>query len=63
MGHGSEKRNQALAIRCAKLAAENWTHREIAELVGKKSEQIKSLILTGQRILSTQPNFGRERRT
>ena len=50
MGIGADKRSQALAIRCAKLAAQNWTHRNIAELVGKRPEQIKALILLGQRL-------------
>ncbi len=49
-GHGAHQRNQALAIQCAKLAAQGWTHRNIAEAVGKKPEQIKALILKGERI-------------
>lgn len=50
MGHGADKRNQALAKQCAKLAAQGWTHRNIAEAVGKKPEQIKALILKGERL-------------
>jgi hypothetical protein len=42
--------NRVLATRCAKLAAQGWTHRAIAEQVGKKPEQIKSLILLGERL-------------
>jgi hypothetical protein len=49
-GSGAQKRNQVLAIRCAKLSAQRWTHRAIAEAVGKKPEQIKALILLGQRL-------------
>jgi DNA-binding CsgD family transcriptional regulator len=38
-------------MRCAKLAAQGLTHRNIAEAVGKKPEQIKALILRGERLL------------
>lgn len=54
MGHGVEKRNQVLAMRVAKLAAQGWSHRNIAETVGKKPEQIKALILLGQRLHEAQ---------
>ena len=54
-GSGAEKRNNALAIRCAKLAAQGWTHRNIAETVGKKPEQIKALILKGERLKDVRP--------
>lgn len=50
MSKASESRNRALALRCAKLAAQGWTHRMIAEAVGKKPEQIKALILLGERV-------------
>jgi hypothetical protein len=50
IGSGAVKRTQALAIRCARLSAQGWTHREIAELVGKQPEQIKALILLGERL-------------
>ena len=51
-GSGATKRNHVLALRCAKLAAQGWTHRNIAETVGKKPEQIKALILLGERLNS-----------
>ena len=38
-GSGALKRNQALARRVAKLAAQGWTHRNIAETVGKKPQR------------------------
>lgn len=41
---------RVLAKRCAKLAAQGWTHRAIAEQVGKRPEKIKSLILLGERL-------------
>ena len=50
-GSGAQKRQQVLAIRCAKLAAQGWTHRNIAEIVGKRPEQIKGLVLAGERLL------------
>lgn len=50
MSHSSIPRNQALGIRCAKLASQGWTHRAIAEAVGKRPEQIKALILLGERV-------------
>ena len=53
-GHGAEKRNQALARRVAKLAAQGWTHRNIAETVGKRPEQIKALVLLGERLMQAQ---------
>ncbi len=56
-GSGAQKRNNALALRCAGLAAMGWTHRGIAELVGKKPEQIKALILKGERLNSLEPQF------
>lgn len=50
-GRGAEKRNRAMAVRCANLAKEGLTHKEIAALVQKKPEQIKALILKGQRCM------------
>lgn len=54
MGHGADQRNDALARQCAKLAAQGWTHRNIAETVGKRPEQIKNLILKGERLAQYQ---------
>lgn len=50
MGSGAEQRNRALALRCAKLADDGLTHREIAKLVEKRPEQIKALISLGERL-------------
>ena len=50
MSHGSDKRSRALALRCAKLAAQKWTHRAIAEAVGKRPGQIKALVILGERL-------------
>ena len=49
-GSGAVKRSQTLAIRCAKLSAQGWTHRAIAEQVGKRPEQIKTLVALGERL-------------
>ena len=49
-GSGAIKRSHAIALRCAKLAAQGWTYRNIAEAVGKRPEQIKSLVLLGERL-------------
>ena len=49
-GSGAVKRNHALALRCAKLAHQGWTRRNIAEAVGKRPEQIKALVLLGERL-------------
>ena len=57
-GSGARKRNHVLALRCAKLAEQKWTHRAIAEAVGKKPEQIKTLVLLGERLMSTDENGG-----
>ena len=49
-GSGAIKRNQALALRCADLRSQGWTYRNIAEAVGKKPEQIKNLVILGERL-------------
>ena len=49
-GSGYEKRNDAMCIRAANLAAEGFTHREIAHMIGKLPSQIKKLILKGERL-------------
>jgi hypothetical protein len=54
MSSGTAKRGQALAIRVAKLKADGLTHRAIAEVVGKKPEQIKGLVLLGERLMNVQ---------
>jgi len=54
-GSGVLKRRQAEAMRAAKLAANGWTHRNIAELLGKRDEQIKALIILGERLQHAAP--------
>ena len=49
-GSGAIKRKQVLAMRCAKLVSQGWTYRNIAETVGKKPEQIKDLVILGERL-------------
>lgn len=50
MAAPKDNRNRAVAMRCAKLAREGYTHRGIAELVGKRPEQIRALIALGERL-------------
>lgn len=51
MGSGADQRNRALAMRCFMLSKEGGlTHRQIATLVGKRPEQIKSLVALGERV-------------
>ena len=49
-GSGARKRQHAEAIRAAHLAANGWTHRNIAELLGKRDDQIRALVLLGERL-------------
>jgi len=49
-GKLSQKRAHADAIRAVKLKAQGWTTRNIAETLGKKPEQIKALVLLGERL-------------
>jgi len=51
-GSGARKRQRLEAIRAAKLAAQGWTHRNIAEMLEKRPEQIKNLIVLGERLAS-----------
>ena len=44
------KRQHADALCAAVLHAQGWTHREIAELLGKRDDQIKALVLLGERL-------------
>lgn len=53
-GSGAAKRQRADAIRAAKLAAQGWTTRNIAEALGKRPERIKALVLLGERIQQAQ---------
>ena len=61
-GSGARKRQHALAARCAKLAAQGWTTRNIAEAVERKPEQIKALILLGERIQEQAEDYKRGER-
>ena len=49
-GSGATKRARANAMRAAKLKAQGWTTRNIAEAIGKKPEQVKALVLLGERL-------------
>ncbi len=49
---GHDKRNRAMAMRAAKLKREGFTTRQIAELIEKRPEQVKAIILLGERLLS-----------
>jgi len=53
-GSGVIKRKHAEALRAAKLAANGWTYRNIAELLGKRDDQIKKLIILGERLQQAQ---------
>jgi len=48
-GSGARKRKEVDALRAAKLAAQGWTHRMIADALDKRPEQIKVLIVLGER--------------
>ena len=50
IGSGAIKRGQVLALRCANLRLQGWTYRAIAEAVNKKPEQIKDLVILGERL-------------
>ena len=54
-GSGAVKRKHALALRVMRLSYEGWTHRNIAEAIGKKPKQIKALILLGERLQEVTP--------
>lgn len=61
MSKGAEERSRVLAIRCANLAEEGFTHRQIALMVEKRPEQIKALIELGERLKDARflsPNNG-----
>lgn len=49
-GSGAVKRQHTIALRAAKLSAQGWTARNIAEAIGKRPEQIKALVLLGERL-------------
>lgn len=51
-GSGAAKRKQADALRAYRASQEGMTHREIAELIGTKPDQVKSAIERGERIAS-----------
>lgn len=52
MSSGTDKRNRVMAIRAARLKRDGFTTRQIAESIGKNPEQIKAIILLGERLLS-----------
>ena len=53
-GSGAAKRQRADAVRAAKLAAQGLTTRAIAEALGKRPEQIKGMVILGERLLRAQ---------
>lgn len=54
MSSGTDKRKRAMAMRAAKLRRDGFTTREIADAIEKKPEQIKQIVLRGERLLSEQ---------
>ena len=52
-GAGAYKRYHADALRAVNMKNEGFTTRQIAETLGKKPEQIKSLVLLGDRLKTT----------
>ena len=54
-GTNAEKRYHADARTAAKLAAQGWTHRNIAETLGREPEQVKALVILGERLAMTTP--------
>jgi hypothetical protein len=53
-GKLAQKRQHADARRAARLQAEGRTAREIAAAIGKKPEQVKGLVLLGQRLIDAE---------
>lgn len=53
MSSGQDQRNRAIARRAYKLQKQGLTARQIAEAIGKKPEQVKSLALLGQRLIES----------
>lgn len=51
-GSGVQKRQNARAIRAAKLRKDGLTTRQIAELIEVKPEAVKSIVTLGERLLS-----------
>lgn len=50
MSNKTGKRYHALSKKAAELAQQGFTHRAIAEAIGKQPEQIKAMILLGERL-------------
>ena len=50
MGSGNDKRNRAMAIRASHLSEEGVSHRRIAAMIGKRPEQVKSIVALGDRL-------------
>lgn len=51
-GKGSQKRSNALAIRCYKLRQEGCTLSQIADLAGLERDKVAARIALGERLLS-----------
>ena len=48
---GAQNRNRAMAIRAANLKQIGMTSRQIAAAIGKNPEQVKAIVILGQRLL------------
>jgi hypothetical protein len=55
-GSGAQKRKQALARQVYNLSQQGLTHRQIAEVVGLRDNQISIYVALGERLVSVQPS-------
>ena len=53
--HGAQKRREAEALRAYNLSLEGYTHKQIAALIGKEPERVKTIIERGERVASITP--------
>ena len=51
-GSGAQKRKQALARQVYNLSQQGLTHRQIAETVGLRHDQISTYVALGERLAS-----------
>lgn len=52
MGHGTEKRQRADAVRAAKMKREGYTSKEIAAALGLYVAQVAGKVKLGERLLT-----------
>ena len=50
-GSGVTKRHHAESIRAAKLKANGWTTRNIAEALGIAPDKVKARVILGERLM------------